>query len=159
MHCGELLDRNSARGGVRMIGTLNAAVLTVGISPPLRNLPHTELQTVNCLTGAEALAQIRTKRSYRGVFCYFRLPDIDAMRLVRILHNEFPELPVVIVTEPQDIKWGILGMISGASDFIQTPLNANVLCASLERALTRRCIEPDAVNSRIRRRQGRSPSV
>jgi FixJ family two-component response regulator len=66
---------------------------------------------------------------------------INGAALLRSVKSEFPELPVVVLTKPKDIRFGILASIVGASDFIQTPVDAVKIRASLDRAIKRKHIE------------------
>lgn len=88
-----------------------------------------------------ALKLIRTGNCYSAVFCTLRIGSINGMELLRRVKSEFPQLPVVIVTEPQGLRSAVLASIAGASDFIQTPLDPAKIRASLDRAIIRKRIE------------------
>jgi DNA-binding NtrC family response regulator len=113
------------------------------------------LHFVPCPTVSKALQLLRAGNSYSAVFCALRMGQINGPELLRSIRSEFPRLPVIVVTNPKDLRFAILACIFGASDFIQTPLNAVKIRASLDRAMIRKIIElalPDGENSAIRKK-------
>ncbi len=93
-----------------------------------------------CSSGDRAL-ELLGQRRFQAVFCNLRTSGMDGMELLSRIRSGFPEVAVVMVTEPQDLRYGILAMMSGASDFIQLPLQPSGVTASLARALKRKCFE------------------
>ena len=91
-----------------------------------------------CSDGHRALDLLGATR-YSAVFCNLKISDsIELMDRVR---EGFPEVAFVMVTKPTDLRHGILAMMSGASDYIHTPLRPCTISASLTRALMRKRIE------------------
>lgn len=84
---------------------------------------------------------LRAGNDYSAVFCALRIGQINGPELLRSIRSEFPRLPVVAITKPKDLKFAILASMVGASDFIQAPLNAVKIRASLHRAITRKRVE------------------
>jgi len=84
---------------------------------------------------------LRAGNDYSAVFCALRIGQINGPELLRSIRSEFPRLPVVAITKPKDLKFAILASMVGASDFIQAPLNAVKILASLHRAITRKRVE------------------
>jgi DNA-binding NtrC family response regulator len=66
---------------------------------------------------------------------------MGGIELMTRVHERFPEVSFVMVIEPENLRNGILAMISGASDYILTPLEPDTVVLSVNRALQRRRIE------------------
>jgi len=84
---------------------------------------------------------LRAGNDYSAVFCALRIGQINGPELLRSIRSEFPRMPVVVITKPKDLKFAILASMVGASDFIQTPLTAVKIRASLDRAIARKSVE------------------
>ena len=79
------------------------------------------------------------------MFSDLSISDADGIEFVQRVCQEFPELPIVIVTEPHEIKFGIMAMLHGASDCIQKPVHPSLMLASLNRARRRKHIERSSI--------------
>lgn len=119
------------------------------------------LHFVPCPTVSNALKLLRAGNCYSAVFCALRMGQINGPELLSSIRSEFPRLPVIVVTKPKDLRFAILACMFGASDFIQTPLSAAKIQASLDRAMTRKLVElalPDG-GTNARRKKPVSPPV
>jgi DNA-binding NtrC family response regulator len=93
-----------------------------------------------CQDARQALAMLQ-EGQYQVVFCVFKAPGVDAMQLMGQVLEAFPTIAFVMITEPRDLRDGILAMISGASDYVCQPLAPDIVRASLERAQNRKRAE------------------
>lgn len=93
-----------------------------------------------CSDSRQLLDQL-SKRSYDLVFCNAKLSGTSGVELMSRALQRFPEIAFVIVTERDNLRPGILAMMSGASDYIQAPLCPETVAASVRRALWRKLIE------------------
>ena len=93
-----------------------------------------------CPDGREALAMLKAGQ-YTVVFCALKMAGVDVMQLMDQVFAAFPTIAFVIITEPKDLRNGILAMISGASDYVNEPLAPDIIRASLERAQNRKRAE------------------
>ncbi|MGH8296318.1 MAG: response regulator transcription factor, partial [Steroidobacteraceae bacterium] len=69
------------------------------------------------------------------------LPDIDGMEVLTSLRRSHPELPAIILTARDSVDERLLGLNSGADDYIIKPFNLLELEARL-RAVLRRAGNP-----------------
>ena len=63
------------------------------------------------------------------------LPGMDGLELLQRLHDAGHRLPAIIITGNADVPMAVQAMKCGASDFIEKPVGAAELLASVERAL------------------------
>jgi two-component system, OmpR family, response regulator QseB len=75
--------------------------------------------------------------SYELVVLDLNLPDMDGISILKALRSRKNETPVLVLTAKDTIPDRILGLDSGADDFVIKPFDLNEVCARL-RALARR---------------------
>jgi DNA-binding NtrC family response regulator len=81
------------------------------------------------------------ERRYHAVV--FDMDHSEAQRtqfLSRVCEG-FPDVAVVVVTEPGSLRWGMLAMISGASAYVLKPLQRDNASSGLEWALRKKRLE------------------
>jgi DNA-binding response OmpR family regulator len=76
------------------------------------------------------------------------LLDIDGLTLCRGLAEEFPGLPIIIVTGRGNDIDVVLGLDSGAVDYVSKPCSMDVLLARVRAQL--RCPRPDDLSALVR---------
>ena len=64
-----------------------------------------------------------------------RLPDVGGLEIQAELARRGATLPIIIVTGHADVPMAVKALKAGAADFIQKPVDEDVLIASIERAL------------------------
>jgi len=64
-----------------------------------------------------------------------RLPDVGGLEIQTELARRGATLPIIIVTGHADVPMAVKALKAGAADFIQKPVDEDVLIASIERAL------------------------
>ena len=100
----------------------------------------TGLFPVACPNANQAF-ELLEKNPYQAVFYDLRAPGMDGMEFMSRVNQFFPQVAFVMVTQPEDVRDGILAMLSGASDYIQAPLDARAVIASLARSMRRKHLE------------------
>lgn len=64
-----------------------------------------------------------------------RMPDLDGIELQKELLRRNVEMPVIVMTGHGDVAHAVRAMKAGAIDFIEKPLDENMLLTSVRRAL------------------------
>jgi DNA-binding response OmpR family regulator len=90
--------------------------------------------------GESALAQLQAA-SYEAVVLDLGLPKIDGLTVLRQLREQWPALPVLILTARDGVEDRIEGLNAGADDYLTKPFNRDELLARLQ-ALLRRASLP-----------------
>lgn len=93
--------------------------------------------------GEHAMAALATLgvASMDAVILDLGLPDMDGMAVLRALRASHPQLPAIILTARDSVDDRLLGLNSGADDYIVKPFNLLELEARL-RAVLRRAGNP-----------------
>ncbi len=92
--------------------------------------------------GEEALAYLRVG-DYDGVILDLMIPRVDGITVLRTIRENGNRVPVLILTARSEVDDIVLGLDSGANDYLTKPFEVKELLARL-RAMTRPAIEkPD----------------
>jgi two-component system C4-dicarboxylate transport response regulator DctD len=81
----------------------------------------------------EALSHI-SAGAYHAVIADVKMPKMHGMELLKRIHEIDPELPVIMITGHGDVPLAVTALKEGAYDFLEKPVDDNVLLASLKRA-------------------------
>jgi DNA-binding response OmpR family regulator len=104
---------------------------------------HEEFQTAQVETGSEALAAME-EESYDAVLLDVGLPDMDGREVCRVLRRKGIHTPVIMLTALEGEADTILGLDSGANDYVTKPFRVGVLLARLRSHLRQYELSEDA---------------
>lgn len=85
--------------------------------------------------GAEALEYLKTER-YDGVILDIMMPKVDGITVLKSLRKQGDCTPVLLLTAKAEVDDKVLGLDSGANDYLTKPFAAKELLARI-RAMTR----------------------
>ena len=92
---------------------------------------------VDWLTNGKLADEALKLNSYELIVLDLNLPDMDGLAILRALRNRKDETPVMVLTAKDTVPDRVLGLDSGADDFVIKPFDLDEVCARL-RALARR---------------------
>jgi two-component system, OmpR family, response regulator QseB len=92
---------------------------------------------VDWLTTGKLAGEALKINTYELIVLDLNLPDMDGLDILRELRNRKDETPVMVLTAKDTISDRVLGLDSGADDFVIKPFELDEVCARL-RALARR---------------------
>ena len=95
------------------------------------------LSSVQAETGEEALELVK-EHTFRAILMDVGLPDLDGRQLCRLLRRQGIKTPIIMLTAHDSDADTILGLDSGAIDYIVKPFRLDVLLAKV-RAHLRPC--------------------
>lgn len=90
--------------------------------------------TLEAADGKEGLDVIRANRPDL-VLCDLRMPNLDGLGLLKVLKQESPELPIVVMSGAGLLQDAIGALQLGAWDYVEKPVELPVLEHALNRAL------------------------
>ena len=77
-------------------------------------------------SGNQALQKLAEK-SFQLMLLDLKLPDLDGLEVLRLVTDKYPDLKVIIMTAYGSIEAAVEAMKTGALDFLQKPLEPNVV--------------------------------
>lgn len=92
---------------------------------------------VDWLTNGKLADEALKLNSYELIVLDLNLPDMDGLAVLKALRSRKDETPVMVLTAKDTIPDRVLGLDSGADDFVIKPFELDEVCARL-RALSRR---------------------
>jgi DNA-binding NtrC family response regulator len=138
----------------------NARVLVVDDEASARSglekLLRQEGYAVDVAPDGPAALEIASERPPDVVITDLKMPKMDGVELLGKLHEQDPDLPVIVVTAFGDVSSAVRAMRAGAEDYLTKPVDFDALTLSIERALERTAlrVEADTLRRQLREREG-----
>ena len=104
---------------------------------------HEDFLTVEAGSGSEALAALE-KDVYEAILLDVALPDMDGRDVCRLLRRKGVHAPVIMLTGLDGEADAILGLDSGANDYVTKPFRLGVLLARLRAHMRQHELSEDA---------------
>lgn len=105
---------------------------------------HEDIATVPAGSAEEARAAV-AEQVFDAVLLDVGLPDMDGRDLCRVLRRQGLRCPVIMLTAADSDADAILGLESGANDYVTKPFRLGVLLARLRAHLRQHASSEDAV--------------
>jgi DNA-binding response OmpR family regulator len=137
-----LLRGDVMRAGRRILIVDDDAALRQSLAEQLEL--NEEFVCVECETAAQALETVRSER-FDTIVLDVGLPDMDGRELCRLLRRAGVLVPIVMLTGADSEADTILGLESGADDYVTKPFRLSVLLARLRAHLRQSEYSDDAV--------------
>jgi DNA-binding response OmpR family regulator len=137
-----LLRGDVMRAGRRILIVDDDAALRQSLAEQLEL--NEEFVCVECETAAQALETVTSER-FDTIVLDVGLPDMDGRELCRLLRRAGVLVPIVMLTGADSEADTILGLESGADDYVTKPFRLSVLLARLRAHLRQSEYSDDAV--------------
>src|ERR1051325_9283570 len=105
---------------------------------------HEEFAAAQAPTAGDALDMAKAQY-YDAILLDVGLPDMDGRELCRVMRRNGVRAPILMLTGADGEADTILGLDSGANDYITKPFRLNVLLARLRAQLRQHEASEDAV--------------
>jgi DNA-binding response OmpR family regulator len=105
---------------------------------------HEEFATVEADTGGKALEIVKGEY-FDAILLDVGLPDMDGREVCRLMRRNGVKSPVIMLTAAKSDADTILGLDSGANDYVAKPFRLSVLLARLRAQLRQHEQSEDAV--------------
>jgi DNA-binding NtrC family response regulator len=110
----------------------------------LNSLGHT---TTVCQTGTDGTACLK-EEEYDLILLDIRLPDYDGMNLLSVIHQDYPDLHVIMMTGFSSVEQTVQAMKKGAFDYLSKPFTDDTLTLSVTKALENAQLRRDNLHLR-----------
>ena len=105
---------------------------------------HEEFAMVEAETGGRALDMVKTE-NFDAILLDVGLPDMNGREVCRLMRRNGVKSPIIMLTAAQTDADTILGLDSGADDYVAKPFRLSVLLARLRAQFRRHEQSEDAV--------------
>ena len=86
-----------------------------------RLLQNAGYEVTTAANGQDGIA-LAPKYAFDLIYLDIRMPDLNGLEVLKIIHTEFPDLPVVLVTAQPDLHSAVEALRNGATDYLLKPL-------------------------------------
>lgn len=90
---------------------------------------------VHTADSASQALQLLQQHEYHAIVSDIKMPGLDGFDLLAITSQEYPEIPVLLITGHGEHEMAIRALRGGAYDYLLKPIDRDDLVASLYRAL------------------------
>lgn len=97
-------------------------------------LQQSGIETKSFETGDKALAQLATVKPH-AVISDVRMPGMNGLDMLKQMHDQHPELPVIIMTAHSDLDSAVSAYQGGAFEYLPKPFDVDDAVAVTQRAL------------------------
>ena len=126
--------------------TGNGRVLVVDDEPTVRSAVRLALEKADYdvleadsgETAIEAINRGENRLVVDVVVCDIRMPRIDGLFTVAYLRNQFPHVPVVVLTGFPDTEMAVTCLCEGVVDYLVKPVDGKRLRSAVSRAMEQR---------------------
>jgi len=105
-----------------------------------RILQRAGYEVTTAADGKEGLALI-SEHPFDLVYSDIRMPDMNGLELLKIVHAKFPDLPVVLFTAQPDLNSAVEAVRSGAVDYLLKPLKPQAVIDRTNSILEKNLVE------------------
>jgi DNA-binding response OmpR family regulator len=102
-----------------------------------RILQQAGFEVTTAASGQEGLAFL-SQHSFDLVYLDIRMPDMNGLEVLKKIHSNFPELPVILFTAQPDMNSAVEALRYGAIDYLMKPLQPQTLIDHTQVVLARR---------------------
>ena len=89
----------------------------------------------NAFDSPDQALEAFNRKNYLAVIADVKMPVMDGLAFLKRIRQLDPDLPVIMITGHGDVDMAVYAMKSGAYDFLEKPVDEDVLLSSLDRAM------------------------
>ena len=97
-------------------------------------LTKNNYEIATAFSAEEAKNKVKSE-VYDLIITDLRLPNYDGIQLLSEFKNDFPKIPVILMTGYSDVTTAVKAIQNGASDYISKPFNPEEVLLVIEKAL------------------------
>lgn len=103
----------------------------------VKALLDTEFEVISANSGLAAMGELQHSSDLSLILLDMVMPGASGMDVLKELKNsdEWSEIPVIFLTSLEGVNIELESFINGAADFIQKPVNAELLRLKIKRQL------------------------
>ena len=93
---------------------------------------------VRCFSAAQEIPGLLRSEQPDVIITDIRMPGMDGLELLEIIHKQFPELPVIVITAHSDLDSAVASYRRGAFEYLPKPFDVDEAVRLTERAVEHR---------------------
>jgi DNA-binding response OmpR family regulator len=105
-----------------------------------RILQRAGYEVTTASNGAEGLNLI-SEHVFDLIYLDIRMPDVSGLELLKTIHTQFPDLPVILFTAQPDLNSAVEALRRGATDYLLKPLKPQTVIERTQLVLAAQQVE------------------
>jgi len=101
---------------------------------------------VTCFENGDHIAEFLRQHQPDAIVTDIRMPGIDGLELLNLIHSEHPDLPVIIMTAHSDLDSAVSAYQGGAFEYMPKPFDVNEAVDLVKRAIEHRNQQLSAIS-------------
>ncbi len=97
--------------------------------------------SIETATNAKDALEKLNQKSFNAILTDIKMPDIDALELLRAVKTTHPDIPVIVMTDYGSKESAIASIRAGAYDYITKPIDLDKLMIAIEHSLEKHKLE------------------
>jgi two-component system nitrogen regulation response regulator GlnG len=90
---------------------------------------------VRCFENGDAASKQLARAQPKALISDIRMPGIDGLSLLRTIHQEYPAMPVIIMTAHSDLESAVASYQGGAFEYLPKPFDVDEVVEVVRRAI------------------------
>ena len=116
--------------------SITGRILVIDDEPALRQSFTRILQKVGhdvttAANGRDGISLV-SEHPYDLVYLDIRMPDMNGLEILKVIHEKFPDLPVILFTAQPDLNSALEALRYGAKDYLLKPLKPEIMIERTE---------------------------
>jgi DNA-binding response OmpR family regulator len=91
-----------------------------------RILQRVGMDVTTAGSGKEGLSLV-SQQSFDLIYLDVRMPDMNGLEVLKAVHSQFPDMPVVLFTAQPDVSSAVEALRQGAKDYLVKPIKPQTL--------------------------------
>ncbi len=105
------------------------------LEPTAERLVRRGIECATVENGVDALRALQNLQ-FDCLIVDVRIPGMDGLELLRLIHRDHPNLPVILLTGHASIDLGVRGIDRGAFEYLLKPVDLDELLDTVRRAVS-----------------------
>lgn len=101
---------------------------------------------VTCFENGDNISKFLRQHQPDAIVTDIRMPGIDGLELLSLIHNHHPDLPVIIMTAHSDLDSAVSAYQGGAFEYMPKPFDVNEAVDLVKRAIEHRNQQINAIS-------------
>lgn len=99
-----------------------------------RTLQRAGYEVTSAASGKEGISLV-SEHSFDLLFLDIRMPEMNGLEVLKIIHEKFPDLPVILFTAQPDLYSAVEALRRGATDYLLKPLRPQTVITCTQTVL------------------------
>lgn len=91
---------------------------------------------VTTLNDPSKYESIENVDQFQAILLDIKMPRIDGLELLTIIHSKHPHIPIIMISGESDIQTAVQSLKDGAYDFIEKPIDPDKLLVTIKNAVS-----------------------